>query len=290
MASRRTFIKNTALAAVATNLSARLDAADRRMDSFSKKKIRHSVCRWCYQDMPIEDLCRVGKEIGLEAIDLVGPSEFDTLKKMGMHGSMVSPEGLKDYLRVGWNNPDNHANLVEFYQRLIPQAAASGFTNVICFSGNRNGIDDDRGLQMCAEGLGKIIQLAEREGVTLMMELLNSKVDHHDYQCDRTAWGVKLCQLLGSNNFRLLYDIYHMQIMEGDVIRTIREQGQYLGHFHTAGVPGRHEIDDSQELNYPAIMRAIAESDFSYFVAQEFIPVKEDKIASLREAVKICTV
>ena len=290
MSTRRNFLKNSGLAVVASNLAFRLDAAEQKMDGFSRNRIRHSVCRWCFQDLTIEELCTVGKEIGLEAIDLVGPSEFAALKKMGMHGSMVSPEGLKDFLKIGWNNPENHPHLVEFYEKLITVSADAGFKNVICFSGNRNGIDDERGLKNCADGLKKIMQLAENQGVTLMMELLNSKVDHHDYQCDHTAWGANLAKEIGSQNFLLLYDIYHMQIMEGDVIRTIKDYGQYLGHFHTAGVPGRHEIDDTQELNYPAIMRAIADSNFSDFVAQEFIPTREDKLTSLRDAVKICTV
>ncbi len=290
MHTRRNFLKNTGLAAVASNLTFRLEAADNQLDTFSKNKIRHSVCRWCYQDLPIEKLCAVSKEIGLEAIDLVSPSEFAVLKKMGVHGSMVSPEGLNDYLKIGWNDPKNHPHLVDFYQKLIPKAAGAGFKNVICFSGNRNGLDEVTGLQNCADGLKKIMQLAESQGVTLMMELLNSKIDHADYQCDRTPWGAELVQKIGSKNFLLLYDIYHMQIMEGDVIRTIKDYGEYLGHFHTAGVPGRHEIDDTQELNYPAIMRAISESGFGGFVAQEFMPVKADKIGSLREAVKICTV
>lgn len=290
MTNRRTFLKNTGLAAVASNLSFRLEAADNQMDTYSKNKIRHSVCRWCFQDLSIEELCRVGKEIGLEAIDLVSVKEFDVLKKMGMHGSMVSPDGLNDYLRVGWNDPKNHPHLVDFYEKLIPQAASAGFKNVIVFSGNRNGIDELTGLQNCTDGLKKIMQLAENQGVTLMMELLNSKVDHHDYQCDTSAWGIDLVKRLGTKNFSLLYDIYHMQIMEGNVIASIKENGQYFGHYHTAGVPGRHEIDDTQELFYPAIMRAIAESNFSDFVAQEFIPARADKIGSLREAVKICTV
>jgi hydroxypyruvate isomerase len=203
---------------------------------------------------------------------------------------MVSPDGLPDYLRVGWNQVEHHAHLVDFYTDLIPKVAKAGHKNLICFSGNRNGIDEETGLRNCTDGLKKILQLAEIQGVTLMMELLNSRVDHADYQCDRSPWGIELVKRLGSDKFSLLYDIYHMQIMEGDVIRSIRENGQYFGHYHTAGVPGRHEIGDNQELNYPAIMRAIAETSFSDFVAQEFIPTAADKIQSLREAVKICTV
>jgi hydroxypyruvate isomerase len=166
----------------------------------------------------------------------------------------------------------------------------AGYKNVICFSGNRRGMDDDTGLKNCAEGLKRILPLAEKNGITIQMELLNSKVDHKDYMCDRTAWGVALAKMISSPNFKLLYDIYHMQIDEGDVIRTIRDNHQYIGHYHTAGNPGRHEIDQSQELNYPAIMNAIVATGYKGHVAQEFIPVKADKIASLREAINICDV
>lgn len=169
-------------------------------------------------------------------------------------------------------------------------AAKAGYKNVICFSGNRNGMDDQTGLKNCAEGLKKILPLAEKNGIIIQMELLNSKVNHKDYMCDRTAWGVELCKSLNSENFKLLYDIYHMQIDEGDVIRTIQDNHQYIGHYHTGGVPGRHEIDETQELYYPAIMNAILATGFKDYVAQEFLPAKENKVESLREAVKICDV
>jgi hydroxypyruvate isomerase len=171
----------------------------------------------------------------------------------------------------------------------IEANASHGFKNIICFSGNREGQDDQEGMDVCAEALKKIVGLAEQKKVTICMELLNSKVDHHDYMCDHTAWGVALCKKVGSERFKLLYDIYHMQIMEGDVIRTIRDNKDYIAHVHTGGVPGRHEIDETQELNYPAIMKAIADMKFPGFVAQEFIPAREP-ITSLRQAVGICDV
>jgi hydroxypyruvate isomerase len=192
-------------------------------------------------------------------------------------------------LTRGFNRVENHAWLIPAYQRAIPLAAAAGVPNVICFSGSRNGQSDDEGHAVCARGLAPLLPVAERHGVTLCMELLNSKVDHPDYQCDHTAWGVALAKQLNSERFKLLYDIYHMQIMEGDVIRTIRDNHQYIGHFHTGGVPGRHEIDDSQELNYRAVMRAIGDTGFKGYVAQEFVPTKDPR-TSLAEAVKICRV
>lgn len=173
---------------------------------------------------------------------------------------------------------------------MILKVAAAGYTNLICFSGNRRGMDDETGWQNCVDGLKQVLPLAEKHKVILVMELLNSKVDHKDYQCDKTAWGVELCKRLGSENFKLLYDIYHMQIDEGDVIRTIRDNHRYIAHYHTAGVPGRHEIDETQELQYPAIMKAILATGFKGFVAQEFIPLNKNKLASLEKAVRICDV
>jgi len=190
----------------------------------------------------------------------------------------------------GWNDPKLHDELVRDYAEKIPLIAEAGFTNLICFSGNRHGMDDLVGLQNCVEGLSRIMPVAEKYGVVIQMELLNSKVDHKDYMCDHTLWGVELCRRLGTEHFKLLYDIYHMQIMEGDVIRTIQQYHPYFGHYHTGGNPGRHEIDETQELNYPAIMRAIADTGFTGHVAQEFIPTWEDKIAALKQGVGICDI
>jgi hydroxypyruvate isomerase len=253
-----------------------------------KNAINHSVCRWTYNDMSLEDLCKTVKDIGFSAIDLVGPNEWDVLKKWGVTSSMCN--GAEINLVDGWNNKSNHATLIKNYTEMIPRVAKAGYKNLICFSGNRNGMSEEEGLQNCVAGLKQIIPLAEEQGVIIQMELLNSKVNHPDYMADHSAWGVELCKRLGSNNFKLLYDIYHMQVMEGDIISTIQQHHQYFGHYHTAGVPGRHEIDESQELFYPAIMRAILATGFKGYVAQEFVPAAENKVASLREAIRICDV
>ncbi|GEO10909.1 hydroxypyruvate isomerase family protein [Segetibacter aerophilus] len=250
--------------------------------------IHHSVCRWTYEFIPLDELCMRVKEIGFAAIDLVGPKDWPTLKKYAVYSSMCN--GAEISLTEGWNDPQFHSTLIKNYTEHINLVADAGYRNLICFSGNRRGMADEIGLRNCAEGLQKILSIAEKKGVVIFMELLNSRIDHPDYMCDKTSWGIELCRRLNSENFKLLYDIYHMQIDEGDVIRTIRENHQYFGHYHTGGVPGRNEIDDQQELNYPAILRAIKETGFNDYVAQEFIPAKSDKIASLREAIKICDV
>lgn len=250
--------------------------------------IRHSVCRWTYGDLPLDELCIFGKQIGLSAIDLVGPKDWEILKNHGLHSSMCN--GAEIGLTKGFNDPQYHAQLVQNYSDMIPLVAKAGYQNLICFSGNRNGMDDETGLKNCVAGLKKIMALAEKNGVIIQMELFNSKVDHKDYMCDKSAWGIELCKQLGSENFKLLYDIYHMQINEGDVIHTIRDHHAYFGHYHTAGVPGRHEIDETQELYYPAIMRAIVETGFKGFVAQEFIPTAGDKLGSLAKAIDLCDV
>jgi hydroxypyruvate isomerase len=251
-------------------------------------KIRHSACRWCYNDIPLETLCAEGSKMGLESIDLVGPKDWPVVKKYGMTSAMGN--GAELGIAKGWNDPQYHDTLIKNYLEIIPLAAKEGITNIICLSGNRNGMDDETGLENCITGLKKILGTAEKYKINIVMELLNSKVDHKDYMCDHTSWGVELCDRIGSARFKLLYDIYHMQIMEGDVIRTIRENHDYIVHYHTGGVPGRHEINDSQELYYPAIMKAIAETGFTGFVAQEFIPTRENKLESLKEALEICTV
>ena len=253
-----------------------------------KGNINHSVCRWCFNFLSLDELCSIVKEIGIKAIDLVGPKDWPVLKQYGLDSSMCN--GAEISLEEGWNDPQNHANLNSNYSEMIQLVAKAGYKNLICFSGNRNGMDDETGLMNVAEGLQKILPLAEKYKVTLVMELLNSKVDHIDYQCDKTEWGVELAKRIGSENFKLLYDIYHMQVDEGNIIQTIKNNHQYIGHYHTAGVPGRHEIDDTQELNYPGIMKAIAGTGFKGYVAQEFIPVHLDKIASLKTAIEICDI
>lgn len=256
-----------------------------------KGNINHSVCRWCYESVPLEEFCAAVKKIGIRAIDLVGPNDWATLKKYELDSSMCN--GAEINLVDGWNDKKFHAQLIKNYTEMIPKVAAAGYKNLICFSGNRRGIDDETGWNNCAEGLKQIMGLAEKHKVMIVMELLNSKVNHKDYQCDKTAWGVELVKRVGSDNFKLLYDIYHMQIDEGDVIRTIKDNHQYIAHYHTGGVPGRNEIDDTQELYYPAIMKAIVGTGFKGYVAQEFIPnrkTNEERLASLDKAVKICDV
>jgi len=285
--SRRKAIKDIMLGSVgATMLSS--FTIDEEKPTALKGNINHAVCRWCYQSIPLEDLCKSAKEIGIKGIDLVGPKEWPTLQKYGLYSSMCN--GAEINLVDGFNDTQFHAKLIQNYTEMIPLVAKAGYKNLICFSGSRRGKDDETGWKNCTEGLKKLIPLAEQHGVTLVMELLNSKVDHKDYQCDKTAWGVELCKRIGSEKFKLLYDIYHMQIDEGDVIRTIRENHQYIAHYHTGGVPGRNEIDQTQELFYPAIMEAIVKTGHKGFVAQEFIPTWPDKIAALRQGVEICDV
>ena len=257
-----------------------------------KGNIRHSVCSWTYDFLSLEELCQVVKKIGFSAIDLVAPSGFKTLQANGIDCSMSYTAG-KISLTEGWNRIENHDWLVKDFLDAIPVVAEAGYKNLICFTGNRNGMDDETGLKNCVQGLKRIMGAAEKKGITLQLELFNSKVDHKDYMADRSDWGVALCKRLGSPNFKLLYDIYHMQISEGDVIRTIRDNHEYFGHYHTAGVPGRHEIDENQELFYPAIMRAIHQTGYQGYVAQEFISEKKtntEKIASLKKAIQICDI
>lgn len=254
----------------------------------AKGNIRHSVCRWCYNDIPLDELCKAVQPMGISAIDLVGPKEWDVLKKHGMDSSMCN--GAEINLIDGWNDPKFHPQLIKNYTEMIPLVAKAGYRNLICFSGNRRGMDEEAGLKNCIEGLQKVMPLAEKNGVVLQIEVFNSKVNHPDYMADNTPWTIELCKRLGSENFKILYDIYHMQIMEGDVIHTIRDHHQYFGHYHTAGVPGRNEIDETQELYYPAIIRAIVETGFKGYLAQEFIPKGTDKLAALRKGVEICDV
>ena len=253
-----------------------------------KGNVNHSVCRWCYNGVELDALCKASKEMGIQSVELQGPKEWPTLQKYGLTCAMANGAGMG--IEKGYNRIENHQKLNEDYERVIPLVANAGLKNLICFSGNRAGLDDEQGIKNCAEGLKKLMPMAEKHKVVIVMELLNSKVNHKDYQCDHTAWGVELCKAVGSENFKLLYDIYHMQIMEGDVIATIRKFHPYIAHYHTGGVPGRNEIDESQELYYPAIMKAILDTGFKGYVAQEFIPKRPDKIASLKQGVEICDV
>lgn len=290
---RRTLIQSVLTGSAAAVLSSG-HAFKNDEDAFSaslKNNIRHSVCSWTYNFLSLTELCQSVKKLGFAAIDLVGPKDWPLLKQFGMDSSMCN--GAEIGLTKGWNDLSLHSTLIKNYTEHINLVADAGYKNLICFSGNRNGMDNDTGLKNCVTGLKKISSLAEKKGVVIQMELLNSRIDHKDYMADTSGWGVELCKQLGSPNFKLLYDIYHMQINEGDVIRTIQNNHQYFGHYHTAGVPGRHEINESQELCYPAIMKAILATGYKGYVAQEFIPTgttTKEKIAALKMAVKICDI
>ena len=234
----------------------------------------------------MDDLCRQAAEAGLSGIDLVDEKDWPTVRKYGLVPAMVSGAGT---IPVAWNRKENHEKLEKDMLENIAKAAAAKLPNVITFSGNRRGLPDDEGRDNCILGLNRVKKAAEDAGVTICLELLNSKVDHKDYQCDHTKWGVEVVKAVGSPRVKLLYDIYHMQIMEGDVIHTIRDNIQYIGHFHTGGVPGRHELDDTQELNWRTVAQAIADLKFEGYFAHEFVPVK-DPITSLKAAIALCTV
>ena len=254
-----------------------------------KGKVNHSACRWCYADIPLEQLAEHAQDIGLQSIELLGPDEWKVMTSRGLTCAISngSPLGITK----GFNDRSLHAELQQDLLSIIPKAADQGIQQVICFSGNsRPGLTAEQGIENCAVGLEPVVKLAERYNVKIVMELLNSKVDHAHYQCDRTEWGVQLAEKLGSTSFGLLYDIYHMQIMEGDVIATITKYNDYISHYHTGGVPGRNEINQSQELNYAAIIKSIVATGYDGYVAQEFIPTRKNPLVSLREGVAICDV
>ena len=290
--NRRTVLKNIALGTSALLTAPALsfgESHEPKKPSSLKGNIHHSVCRWTFGYLSVEDLCLAVKEIGFSAIDLTGPKDWPTLQKHGIYSSMCYTSGDNN-LYHGLDNPIYHEQLIKDYLDVIPLMAKAGYKNLICFSGTRTGMDDETGMKNCKMALDKILPVAEKNGVTMVMELLNSKIDHKDYMCNHVEWGADLCDMVGSDNFKLLFDIYHMQIQEGDIIRNIRDYQKYIAHFHTGGVPGRHEINDTQELYYPAIMRAILGTGFKGYVAQEFEPTYPNKLDSLREAIRICDV
>lgn len=286
--SRRNALKKMGLLAGSATLPGLATSSVSKDIKKTEGQIKQSVCKWCYSDIPLDEFCEAAKKIGLKSVELLGPDDWPTLKKHGLTCAM--PNGAEIGLTEGFNDPQFHDQLAKNYNKVIPMVAEAGFDKIICFSGNRNGMDDQVGLQNAASGLKRILSTAEEHGVTVCMELLNSKIDHPDYMCDHTSWGVELVKKLGSDNFKLLYDIYHMQIMEGDVIRTIRNNDQYIAHYHTGGVPGRNEIDKTQELYYPAIMQAIVDTGYESFVAQEFVPSWDDKIKALQQGYDICNI
>ncbi|MBT9332683.1 TIM barrel protein [Acidipila sp. 4G-K13] len=284
--SRRSFLKMSAAASVAAALPG---SAASLPDTPTPRKgrIHQSACRWCYKDTPLDQLCQWGVQIGLKGIDLLEINEFDVPRRYGLVCSMGYAGGgtIPDAL----NRLEHHADIEAAFRKNIPIAAKAGVPNVITFSGTRRGMSDEEGAKNTIIGLNRVKKIAEDNGVTICLELLNSKVNHPDYMADHTAWGVGVMQEVNSPNVKLLYDIYHMQIMEGDLIDTIRKNIAWLGHFHTGGVPGRHELDDTQEIQWPPVMRAIADAGFTGYVAHEFLPTR-DPLTSLRQAVDLCDI
>jgi hydroxypyruvate isomerase len=286
--NRRKMIGSIAGAAVVTaasplnNVFAGTDGSNQL-----KGNIRHSVSQWCYGDMELEELIKACKQIGIESIELLGEKDWDKVKKAGLKCAVGYATDFG--IPKGFNRIENHEKLITDFETMIPKAAAAGVPALICFSGNREGQNDNEGLINCAIGIRKLMPAAEKHGVVILMELLNS-YGHKDYQCDKTTWGSALCEMVGSENFKLLYDIYHMQIMEGNIIENINRYHKYIGHYHTGGVPGRNELDETQELYYPAIMKAIVKTGYKGFVGQEFVPSQKDKIESLKKCIRICDV
>jgi hydroxypyruvate isomerase len=282
--SRRAALKTGLAASALASLPGIANAED---VGATRKRIKQAVCRWCYQKMPIEDLCTAAAQMGLFGIDLLNPDEYEVPRRhglictMGYAGAGTIPEAM--------NRTEHHAAIEAAFRTNIPLAAKAGVPNVITFSGNRKGMADDEGARNTIAGLNRVKKIAEDNGVVICLELLNSKVNHPDYMCDHTAWGVRVMEEVNSPNVKLLYDIYHMQIMEGDLIATIKKNIAWIGHFHTGGVPGRHELDETQEVQWDGVMRAIAATDYKGYVAHEFLPVR-DPMTSLRAAAKLCDV
>jgi len=284
--SRRSVLAGAAGAVGTLTVTPLARAADAER-SASGGRIQQSVSKWCYnRKLEYEELCRHAAHIGYKAIDLIGREDWPTAKKYGLIASMCPGSGS---IAKGWNRREHHAQQIDEMKKNIDLTAEAGFPNVICFSGNRDGQSDEEGIRNCIEGLKQVVGYAEKKGVTICMEYLNSKVDHKDYAFDHMAYGVAIAKGIGSERFGILYDIYHAQIMEGDIIRTIRENHAYIKHYHTGGNPGRNEIDETQEIYYPAIMRAIVETGYRGFVGQEFVP-KHDPVKALEDAFRICDV
>lgn len=287
--SRREVVRGMAGALVVPGLAAWGQAADKPV--VVNGRIKQSVSKWCYGKIPLEKFAQDCQKMGLKGIDLLNPKDFEILKKYNLVCTMTNSSGINP----GLNRVENHEKCIVKIREAIEATSAAGFPNVICMSGNREGLADDVGAKNCVEGVKKIVKFAEEKKVTLCMELLNSKVNHKDYQCDSTEWGVGVVKAVGSPNFKLLFDIYHMAVQGEDVVAMIKKHHECFGHYHTAGVaagpqPGRNEIDlKSQTLDYAAIMKVILETGYKGYVAHEFIP-KRDPMTSLAEAVKICDV
>ena len=280
--TRRDLLKASVAGVLVSQLPAAATSATAR-----KGRIQQSVCQWCYSKIPVEQLAEYAAKIGLKGVDLLQPDQYELPRQYGLLCTMAYAGGGD--IKSALNRIENHASTEQAFRTNIPRAAKAGVPNVITFSGNRAGMSDEEGARNTIAGLNRVKKIAEDNGVTICLELLNSKRDHHDYMCDHTAWGVRVVQEVNSPNVKLLYDIYHMQIMEGDLIDTIRQNIQWIGHFHTGGVPGRHELDNTQEVQWDTVMRAIADSGFRGYVAHEFVP-KGDPLTSLRSAVDLCDV
>jgi hydroxypyruvate isomerase len=252
-----------------------------------KGRIHQSVCQWCYPHIPLDQLAEFAAKIGLRGVDLLQPEEYEIPRRYGLVCTMGYAGGGD--IGKALNRVENHAAIEQAFRTNIPRAAKAGVPNVITFSGNRGGMPDEEGARNTIAGLNRVKKIAEDHGVTICVELLNSKVNHPDYMCDHTAWGGRVVREVNSPNVKLLYDIYHMQIMEGDLIDTIRGNLEWIGHFHTGGVPGRHELDGSQEVQWDGVMRAIADAGFRGYVAHEFVPAR-DPLVSLRKAADLCDV
>jgi len=296
---RRDAFKATAITTGGLLLNLNVNAASKELIMENsilnlKGTFKHSVSRWCYNKIPLEEFCQVVANYGMHSIELTGPEDWEVMKKYGLTcaiGWDKYPQGVS--LDNFFTNPENHTALAEYYRALIPKAVNAGVKNLIAIAGQRQDRTDYENLINCKNGLKPVMKMAEDNGITISMEYLNSKVDHPDHQFDNMEWGVALCEMVDSPNFKILYDIYHAQVMEGDVVATIRKYSEYISHYHTAGVPGRHEIDESQELNYRFIMDEIKKTGYTGFIGQEFIPTgktQEEKLAALKAAVLICDV
>ena len=283
--TRRSLLRSALAGAAA--ISARPSFGQAGTPSRRSGRIRQSVSRWCYESTPLDKLCAFAKQIGLSGIDLLRPPDFDVPRRYGLVCTMAVVPGVE--IPDGFNRVENHAMIEERLRAVLPLAAKAGIERVVTFSGNRRGMNDEEGLRNTIRGLKRVKKIGEDNGIVVCLELLNSKRNHHDYMCDHTSWGVRAMQEVNSPNVKLLYDIYHMQIMEGDLVATIRENIEWIGHFHTGGVPGRHELDETQEVQWSCVMRAIADTGFKGYVAHEFIPVR-DPLPSLRQAFDLCDV
>ena len=274
-------------AAILARVGAPLVAAAQEGKAVTKGRLKQSVSRWCYGKIPMPEFCKAVAAMGLTAIDLLGEADWPVVRDHGLICSMGNAGGGS--IPDGLNVKANHDNIVRNFERLIPKAKAMQVPNVITFFGNRRGMSDEEATANCIEGLNRVKKIGEENGVTICVELLNSKIDHKDYQGDRSRFGVEIVKAVASPRVKLLYDIYHMQIMEGDLIRTIRENHEYFAHFHTGGVPGRHELDGTQEVDWRAVATAIADLKYEGYFAHEFVPTR-DPLTSLREAVVLCDV